>query len=904
MTSSATFVNPTCFGGANGSANLTPGAGTRNISLDNVRANSDYTVANSVANAGFSGGITVEAWVKPRSTWTSGDGLFASFNYGTGTANRFFVGYNPGFQQFVYYDDNTGNQFQAGISPRGAWAHVVVTISSGNLMNMYVNGVLRKTSATNGNWVPQAGDLFTMGQEWDLAPGLVTSQHFDGNLDEVRVWNAVLSPATITANYNGCMNVNPSHPNWGNLVAYYSMNEGSGTFVFDRSGNKHHGTRVGGTAYATVPQTNWGCFSAGTGYAYNWSNGSTIEDPIGLAAGTYTCTITDGAGCTRVQNVTLTNPAQVVITTNPATSTAICAGNSVNITASGANTYVWSPAAGLSATSGATVTANPASTNTYLVTGTSVLGCTATVNIQVVVNALPTASISGSTTICTGDTTTLLASGGTSYAWSNGPTAASNSVNPTSNTTYTVTVTDNNTCQDTAQISVSVNALPTVAITGLDTICNGDTTTVTASGGTSYAWSNGPTTAGQNLNPSTTTSYTVTVTDNNTCENTGSINIVVNALPVLSFAGNDTICDGDTTQITVSGASTYSWGFGPTTAMVDLNPSATTTYDVAGTDGNGCTSTDSVEIVVNALPVASIAGADTICVGDTTSLTASGGTSYVWSTSQMTTSINVAPSSATTYVVTVSDVNGCEASTSHPVFVNALPSVLIAAVDTICPGDTVSLIASGGISYVWSTSATTFSIDVNPSTNTTYTVTATDNNGCAGVGSHTLNMAAVPVAPVIAAAGGNDMSTTAGFASYQWYFNGTAIPGATMNTYTGTQNGNYTVVVSNAQGCTATSAVYPFTLVGISNVGLSGIGLTVYPNPNSGRFVMQLDLDHGLEVKMRIFDLVGKQVWAKAAELPYGEFKQAVDLSQLSKGTYLIEILTEEGRLSRKVVIQ
>ena len=904
MGSSVTSVDPTCFGGSDGSANLTPSAGTRNICLDNVRSGSDFTTANSLTGAGYSGGITVETWVKPRSTWTSGDGLFASFNFGTGTANRFFVGYNPGLQKFVYYDDNSGNQFQDGaISPRGSWYHVVVTISSGNLMSLYVDGVLRKTRATNSDWIPQVGDLFSIGQEWDLAPGLVPSQHFDGNVDEMRVWNAVLSPATIASNYNGCMNVNPSHPNWGNLVAYYSMNEGSGTFVFDRSGNGHHGTRVGGTGYGTVPETDWGCFNAGTGYAYNWSNGAMIEDPTGLSSGTYTCTITDGAGCTRLQNVTLNDPAPVVVTTNPATSTAICIGNSTSITASGASTYTWSPSGGLSGTTGATVTANPSSTSTYLVTGTSSLGCTDTVSIQVVVNALPTAAISGANTICTGDTANLLASGGTSYVWSNGPSVASNPVNPTSNTTYTVTVTDANTCQDTAQISVNVNALPTVSFTGMDTICNGDTTTITASGGTSYAWSNGPSSAGQDLNPSTTTSYTVTVTDANTCENSGSVTVVVNALPVLSFVGTDTICDGDSTQITVSGASTYQWGFGPTTSMVDLSPSTTTSFDVAGTDGNGCTASDTIEIVVNALPVASITGADSICAGDTTSLTAAGGTSYVWSTTAMTTSIDVAPTAATTYTVTVSDVNGCEAAASHPVFVNALPSILIAGVDTICPGDTVSLIASGGLSYVWSTSETTFSIDVNPSTNTTYTVTATDNNGCNGVGSHTLNMASVPVA-VISPAGGNVMQATAGFATYQWYFNGTLIPGATMDTYTGTQNGDYTVQVTNAQGCSGTSVDYPFVLVGISNPGLSGIDLTVYPNPNNGQFVMQLELDHGLAVNMRIFDLVGKQVWSRDAQLPYGEFKQSVDLSNLSKGTYLIQILTEEGRMSRKVVIE
>ena len=974
VTSSATTVSPTCFGGSNGSINLSPAGGTRNISLDNARATNDYTTANSVTNAGYSGGITVEAWVKPRSTWTSGDGLFAAFNYGTGTANRFFVGYNPGFQQFVYYDDNLGNQFQAGTAARGVWHHVTVTISSSNVMNLYVNGVLRKTATTNANWIPQAGDLFSMGQEWDLAPGLVTSQHFDGNLDEFRVWNAVLSPSTIASNYSGCMSVNPSHPNWANLVAYYSFNEGSGGFVFDRSGKGNHGTRVGAQAWGTFAQTNWGCFNAGTGYGYSWSNGATVEDPTGLVAGGYTCTITDGAGCTRVQGVTITNPSPVVITTNPATTTPICAGNAVNITASGANTYAWSPAAGLSATTGTTVSASPATTSTYTVTGTTSLGCSASVNIQVVVNPLPTAAISGSSTICIGDTTSLLASGGTSYAWSNGPSAASNPVSPSANTTYIVTVTDNNTCQDTAQVHVIVNALPVVNISGVDTICLGDTTTLTASGGTGYNWSNGGSSASQDLSPSTTTAYTVTVTDANTCENTGSITVTVNALPIIGFVGQDTICDFDTTFIMATGASSYLWSTGLPAAGHYFFPNSTTTYSVVGTDGNGCSNTDSITIVVNPLPVATITGADTICEGDTTSLTGAGGISYawsnsattnviqvspissttymltvtdgngcsnntsqfvavnaapiasitgqdticvgdtttlfgaggfsyLWSTSATSNAIQVAPNASTTYMLTVTDGNGCEGSTSQFVLVNALPIVSIVGNDSICAGDTLSLVASGGTSYLWSTSHMTSSILVSPSASSSYTVTATDNNGCNGTASHNVTVSALPATPVIMQ-NGNQLSTTAGFATYQWYLNGSPIAGATAATHNGTQSGDYTVVVTNAQGCSASSSVFSFIFVGITNAGISGIDVNVYPNPNNGQFILQLDLDKALQVELRIFDLLGRQVWNHSEALTFGEWKQNIDLTQLSKGTYFIEVRTETGKISRKVVIE
>ncbi len=967
-------TNPICFNGTNGSANLTPAGGHQNICLDNNPAIFDYTAANAVTGAGYTGGISVEAWVKPRATWTTGDGLFFAFNNQVGTFNRFFVGYNAAFQQFVYFDDNLGNQFQNSTSPRGAWHHVVVTISSANVMSMYVNGILRKQVTTNANWIPVANELFSMGQEWDNAAGLVTSQHFDGQIDEARIWNTVLSPATVTANFSGCMSVNSSHPNWANLVAYYSMNEGSGSFIFDRSGNGRHGARVNGTAYGTVPQTNWGCFSSGTGYGYTWSNGATTQDISAIGAGTYTVTVIDGGSSTVNVTTTLTNPAQVVVALTPPGPVQLCAGLSTSLTASGASTYAWSPATGLSGTTGSTVTATPASTITYTCVGTNGVGCTGTSTVQVVVNPLPVATITGSSAICIGQSTTLLAGGGSSYVWSNGPIVASNTVAPTVTTTYTVTATNSFNCIDTEVKTVTVNPLPVVSITGDTVICVGETTLITAGGGTGYVWSNGPATAANSVSPTITTNYVVTVTDGNTCQNSRTVPVTVNPLPILTFSGIDTICTGDTTQITVAGALSYAWGHGPTTALVDLNPGLTTFYDVLGIDANGCVASDSVQIVVNPLPIVAITGTDTICDGDTTALLASGGSGYSWSTGDLTALINVAPSTQTIYSVSVTDANSCVASGSITVEVNALPTVTITGNDTLCAGDSTLLTGAGASTYLWSTgdltalisvtpSATTTyvltgtdgngcnndasidvvvnalpvpiitgsdslcigdsttltasggatyfwdtffagpAITVTPVVSTTYSVTATDVNGCEGSASQLVVVSAVPSTPVITQVG-NTMSTTSGLAGYQWFFNGVAIPGANSSSYVGTQTGNYTVIVNNAAGCDAESAVYPFIFVGVSPIGLTGLGVAVYPNPNDGRFTLQLNLERDRNLGVSIYDLVGKQVWSHVGDLPYGEWKQAIDLSALAKGTYLLQVVSEGQKLSRKIVVQ
>jgi hypothetical protein len=207
------------------------------------------------------------------------------------------------------------------------------------------------------------------------------------------------------------------------------------------------------------------------------------------------------------------------------------------------------------------------------------------------------------------------------------------------------------------------------------------------------------------------------------------------------------------------------------------------------------------------------------------------------------------------------------------------------------------------VTYFWSTFTNTASISVGPLVNTTYTVTATDGNGCEGSASTTVVVNAVPATPVITQSG-NLLSTTGGFASYQWYLNGNPISGATSSSHNATQDGNYVVTVTNAAGCAATSAVLPVIIIGITPSGFANFGLQVYPNPNGGKFTVRLDLERDRNVTLRIFDLVGKQVWSQQGDLPFGEWKQAIDLSQLTKGTYMLDVTSEGQRMTTKVVVQ
>ncbi len=406
--------------------------------------------------------------------------------------------------------------------------------------------------------------------------------------------------------------------------------------------------------------------TASGGGTYLWSTGA-VTSQITVTPTTntgYTVTVTSTQGCTSTafRLVTVSPLPQFTVSgTN-----IICRNQSTTLTASGNFSYLWSNGATTSS-----ITVSPLVTTTYTVTATDVNGCSATASRQVTVNQLPNVSIVGDNKICIGTNTTLTASGGSSYLWNTGQTTTAITVNPVVNTTYRVTATDGNGCTGTASVLVTVDPLPTIQVVGDNTICRGESTTLTASGAVSYVWSPGnQTTASITVSPQVTTTYTVTGTDANGCINTGTRTVTVNPLPTVSIAGTPTVCEGGSTLLTASGGVTYLWNTGQTTAAITAVPPANTTYRVTATDINGCTATASVLVTVNPNPIAVITGDLTICAGEATTLTASGGGTYLWSTNATTAAITVSPLVDQTYTVTVTSTNGCTDSASATVTVD------------------------------------------------------------------------------------------------------------------------------------------------------------------------------------------------------------------------------------------
>jgi len=512
----------------------------------------------------------------------------------------------------------------------------------------------------------------------------------------------------------------------------------------------------------------------GSSLTYSWSanpsgnatiSNNTLPNPTANITGSvdFTVVVTDLSGCSATQTVSVIGGGSLNVSVTPSSAN-ICPGDNVVITASGATTYTWSPSTGLSATTGATVTASPGSTQTYTVTGTDGSGCSGTATVTVNVSSGGPVTLSPFSPIC-------------------------------------------------------VNASPLTLTGG------------SPAGGTF----SGPGVSGGQFNPATAGvgTHTITYTISGACGGTATQNITVNPQPTLSpiTANPPTVCPGGSSDLSVSGAFSYTWS--PATGLsstigpnVTATIGSTQTYIVTGTDGNGCSNTQSVTLNVFATPTIAISPASpTICPGASTTLTASGASTFNWSpaTGLSATSgatVTASPSSNQTYNVTGTDANGCTGTGTVTVTINSGLTIGVSpAAPAICVGGSgVSLTAIGATNYTWSpstglSSTTGSTVTANPATTTTYTVDGNDGAGCTGSTTITVTVNSLPNVTVTSpnldiCTGSSTPLNASGATSYTWS------PATGLSATTGasvlaspTTTTIYTVTGTGPGGCTNTATI-------------------------------------------------------------------------------------------------
>ena len=563
--------------------------------------------------------------------------------------------------------------------------------------------------------------------------------------------------------------------------------------------------------------------SGGSGsYNYAWSSGETTANIAGKVPGSYNLTVTETsvAGCNASASFTI-NENPEIIASGISNDVNSCQPTT-NIISSvsggdGSFTYAWS--------NGETTADVTVGAGSYTLNVTDGNSCPAsfstTVNLAVVdLNV----TISPVAMVCFGETTsvTATANGGVGtyvYSWTSGESA--NLINKGAGT-YKVIVTDDWSCVDSAEITVTEVPELTSSISVNNVLCNGGTgdATIATSGGTgtiTYLWDNGQTTA-------TATSllagdYSVTATDANGCTTSQSITITEPTELTSSISTNNVLCNGGTGDATIvtsggTGTITYLWDNGQTTATATSLLAGD--YSVTATDANGCTKSQSITITEPTELTSSISGNNVLCNGGTgdATIAASGGTgtiTYLWDNGQ--TTATATSLLAGDYSVTATDANGCTTSQSITITEPIELTSSISANNVLCNGGMgdATITTSGGtgtITYLWDngqTTATATSLLAGD-----YSVTATDANGCTTDQSLTiteptaLNLTITGNNPVCYQGEGSaSIGVSGGTSGYAYLWNN----GTTSSINNNLVAGNYSVTVTDANGCEATESV-------------------------------------------------------------------------------------------------
>lgn len=520
-------------------------------------------------------------------------------------------------------------------------------------------------------------------------------------------------------------------------------------------------------------------------FTYNWSNNvsqsnvtANVSSINNLCPGNYWVEIKSNCLLRDTIYFSLNGSASGFTTNAIVNSTPKCKGQTGSVTAtitgnSGPYSYSWSTGSTGSTTSKAIVLNNiPA--NSYTLTVTDVNGCNSITTATITEPATLTATIASTNNLCAAGSKAsviVTAGGGTpgyTYSWNNGATTTTVSNLYAGN--YTVTITDGNGCLATSNAILSDPAplnTPTIVTKNATCGLNNGSITANTSGGTgllTYTWNTNV--IGQTCNNLSAATYTLTVTDANSCTQTAIVTLNNNgSTPFLTMTPQNVLCNGSNTgSVTVTlssgnGLYTYNWSNGSNaitnSTSQQLNNLNAGIYFATVTDAFGCSATNSITITQPAALELNPLSQNITCNSSTGKITVtlSGGIplyTFDWNTGQNGvtggTSITIANLAAGNYSVTITDGNGCRKITSAEIATSNPGNIDLAPVrQTITEGGRVAFKVSGGVAYSWAPAAGLSCTDCDnpeaaPISTTTYTVTATDINGCTITAMITINV--------------------------------------------------------------------------------------------------------------------------------------------------------------------
>ncbi len=566
---------------------------------------------------------------------------------------------------------------------------------------------------------------------------------------------------------------------------------------------------------------NVAAFGGATPFLYQWNNGPEENALSNLAAGTYEVLVTDANDCTTIEIVTIENTEPPAL--EAMVEESICGEANGSIALSTTNivhpplSYQWSAEA-----VGDTPNAENLLAGTYVVVVTDALGCTTFQSITVEDIGGPEISLTGTEPSCSenGLISANISGGATPYAlqWNTGETSENINISEPGN--YTLLVTDDNGCTSTQNIDIDSNTdFPSIEVSS-QAVCLGESTSATAmiTGGASpyqIEWSNGQT--GETAEDLTSNvEYSIEVTDANGCKTSDSFSIEAFApIEEIAFEAIPASCgenNGSITAIAIGGTAPFSYDWNTGETGIQIEGLASATYEVLITDVNGCTAISDFALPGLNAPTLLLSASSPSCnnEGDIAA-NVSGGTppySFNWNTDETTENIQITEGGI--YSLEITDASGCVVTENIEVSANIESPSIELSINQPCDGDLGSAMANieGGTppyEIEWANGETGNDAD-GLTTNVFYNVLVTDANGCSAsqtfVVESLVGIEAVEATTTAAsceqANGRVSLQITGGTAPYTYDWN----TGATSENIEDLDEGIYTVVVTDANGCT------------------------------------------------------------------------------------------------------
>ena len=629
----------------------------------------------------------------------------------------------------------------------------------------------------------------------------------------------------------------------------------------------------------------------------------------------YSVTGTDVNGCVNSDIVLITVNALPTVVAGD--DQEICENDELVLNASGAASYDWSDGI-----NDGIVFIPDVGANIYSVIGIDSNGCKNTDEISVLVNSLPEVNGGLDQSVCVGSEVILNGTGAVSYEWSDG---IENGVpfNPLEGEyQFHVIGTDENGCNNSDEVLVIVNEYVDPVFDQIDPICQGDIFILPENSlnGIPGTWSPNP-------NFLNTSSYTFTANQGE-CANSIQMIVEVMSLPVVSAGVDQEVCIGELAVLNGSGATTYQWSDGIENGISFIPPLGVNSYTVTGTDINGCSNSDIMQMVVYDLPSVDAGNDEEICHEEEVTLFASGIGQVSWSNGGINGQI-VAPNVGThLYTAYLTDANQCTNTDQVQITVNPNPVIFAGYNEIICEGESVTLEASGGNgNYDWSdniingvpfqptpgvyqysvigyndyqcseedivqvtVNPTVYGVDVqeacdsfdwidgNTYTESNYNATyvLTNVNGCDSIVTLNLTM--------------NYQSDTVLYVS--------SIGDYKLNGEIYSESGTYEQIIQNQFGCDST-IVLNLTIDASGLNDLAQYGVSVYPNP-FWSFITVEFTDTYKNLSLAIIDLRGRKVLQKENLKAINQF----DLSAFESGVYYLNVYNKESIIGRLKLIR